>query len=104
MPRSPAIQLVCVGRLRQPHAEAGAEYERRVGQLTSFRVDEVAAEPLQRGEARARAKEAARIRDRLARNAWTVALSPAGKEPASSEAFAAWLERRLATGRPMALV
>jgi len=98
------MQLVCVGRLRQPHAEAGAEYERRLGQLTTFRVDEVAAEPLQRGKARARAQEAVRIRDRLARNAWTVALSPTGREPASSAAFAAWLERRLAAGRPVAFV
>ena len=70
MPRSPALQVVCVGRLRAPHDLAGGDYERRVGQLTGFRVDEVAAEPLQRGEAHARTREAGRIRDRLARNAW----------------------------------
>ena len=38
--------MVCVGRLRAPHAEAGGEYERRVGQMTSFRVDEVSPESL----------------------------------------------------------
>jgi len=103
-PRSPALQVVCIGRLRAPHAEAGGDYERRVGQMTSFRVDEVSPEPLQRGAAHARAREAARIRERLARNAWTVALSPTGQQAASSAAFAEWLERRLAAGRPVAFV
>jgi 23S rRNA (pseudouridine1915-N3)-methyltransferase len=104
MPRSPALQLVCVGRLRPPHAEAGGEYERRVGLITSFRVDEVPAAPLQRGAAPARAREAVRIRGQLARNAWTVALSPVGQQPASSEAFAVWLERRMTAARPVAFV
>lgn len=80
------------------------EYERRVGQMTSFRVDEVAAEPLQRGEAHARGREAARIRGQVARNAWTVGLAPTGRQAQSSQAFAAWLERRLASGRPIAFV
>lgn len=104
VPRSPAIQMVCVGRLRPPHDQAGAEYERRIAQLTGFRVDEVAAEPLQRGEAHARAQEAVRIRARLARGAWTVALAPDAPQPESSAAFAEWLERRLAAGRPVAFV
>jgi 23S rRNA (pseudouridine1915-N3)-methyltransferase len=90
--------------LRPPHAEAGGEYERRVGQMTSFRVDEVSPEPLQRGVPHARAREAVRIRERLARNAWTVALSPTGQQPASSGALAEWLERRLAAGRPVAFL
>lgn len=98
------MQVVCVGRLRPPHADAGGEYERRVAQLTGFRVDEVAAEPLQRGEAYARVREAERIRASLARGAWSVALSPDGREHDSSTAFAAWLERRLASGRPVAFV
>lgn len=80
------------------------EYERRVGQMTSFRVDEVAAEPLQRGEAHARHREAARIRGQVARNAWTVGLAPTGRHAQSSQAFAAWLERRLASGRPIAFI
>lgn len=103
-PRSPAIQLVCVGRLREPHSQAGDEYERRVGQMTAFRVDEVAAEPLQRGESAARAREAERLDAALARAAWVVALSPQGREPESSTAFAKWLERRLSSGRPVAFV
>ena len=103
-PRSPAVQLVCVGRLRAPHDQAGAEYERRLGQMTSFRADEVVAEPLQRGAAHARTEEAARMQARIARNAWTVCLTPAGRQPASSEDFAAWLERRLSAGRPVAFI
>ena len=71
-PRSPAVQLICVGALRAPHDQAGAEYERRVGHMTSFRVDEVAPQPLQRGELRARTREALHMRERLARNAWVV--------------------------------
>jgi 23S rRNA (pseudouridine1915-N3)-methyltransferase len=80
------------------------EYERRVGHMTSFRVDEVAAEPLQRGEVHARRREATRIREQVARNAWTVGLAPTGRQAQSSQAFAAWLERRLASGRPVAFV
>lgn len=80
------------------------EYERRVGQMTAFRVDEVAAEPLQRGEAHARRREAARVRGQVARNAWTVGLAPTGRQAQSSQAFATWLERRLASGRPVAFV
>ncbi len=104
MPRSPALQVVCVGRLRASHDLAGGEYERRVGQLTAFRVDEIVAEPLQRGAAHARAREAERLRDRFARNAWTVALTPRGRQPASSDEFATWLERRMAAGRPVTFV
>ena len=103
-PRSPAIQVVCVGRLRAPHDQAGAEYEQRVARLVGFRVDEVAAAPLQRGGAAARAEEAERIRSALVRGAWTVGLSPDGREPSSSEAFAQWVERRLASGRPVAFL
>jgi len=95
---------VCVGRLRQPHDQAGREYERRVGLMTSFRVDEVVPEPLQRGEVHARAREALRIRACVARNAWTVGLAPTGRQVQSSEVFATWLERRLASGRPVTFV
>lgn len=60
-----------------------------------LRVDEVAAEALQRGEDRARAAEAERLRARLLPRALRVALDPEGPAPASSVAFAAWLERRM---------
>lgn len=103
-PRSPAIQVVCVGRLRPPHDQAGEEYEQRVARLVGFRVDEIAAEPLQRGDLVARAREADRIRSAVVRGAWTVGLSPDGREPSSSDAFAQWVERRLASGRPVAFL
>jgi 23S rRNA (pseudouridine1915-N3)-methyltransferase len=63
----------------------------------------VAAEALQKGEERARAAEAERIRARLLPRARRVALDPAGRAPESSEAFAAWLERRMGEG-PVAFV
>ncbi len=66
-------------------------------------MDEVAAEPLQRGEERARAAEADRLRARLLPRAWRVALDPDAPAPASSVAFASWLERRMAE-RPLSFV
>ena len=71
--------------------------------MAGLRVDEVVAEPLQRGEPRARAAEAARLRARLLPRAWRVALDPEGSVPESSPAFAAWLERRM-RDRPVAFV
>ncbi len=68
-----------------------------------MRVDEVAAEALQKGEERARAAEAERLRARLLPRALRVALDPGGPVPASSPAFAAWLERRM-QDRPVAFV
>ncbi|MCB0872473.1 MAG: 23S rRNA (pseudouridine(1915)-N(3))-methyltransferase RlmH [Actinobacteria bacterium] len=99
--RSPRVQIAAVGRLRAPFDVAGSEFEERLARMLPFRVDEVAAESLQRGEARARRSEAERLSAVLARNAWRVALSPAARAPVSSEAFAAWLEKRLASGRPV---
>lgn len=71
--------------------------------MAGLRVDEVAAEPLQRGEERARAAEAERLRARLLPRAVTVALDPGARPPESSAAFAAWLERRMDRG-PVAFV
>ncbi len=65
-------------------------YQERVDRLAGLRVDEVAAEPIGRGEGRARAAEAERLRARLLPRARRVALDPAGRAPASSEAFARW--------------
>ena len=67
-------------------------------------MDEVAAEPVQRGEDRARAREAERLRARLLPRAYRVAVDPAGAAPASSEAFARWLGRRLEDARPVAFL
>lgn len=96
--------MVAVGRLRPPHDATGRLYEERLAGMLPFRADEVEPEPLQRGEARARSAEAERMRARVARGAWRVALDPGGRQPASSEAFAAWLEKRLASGRPVAFI
>lgn len=71
--------------------------------MAGLHVDEVAAEPIQRGENRARAAEAARLRARLLPRALRVALDPDARPPASSPAFATWLERRM-RDRPVAFV
>ena len=92
-----------MGRLRPPHDAAGRLYEERVDRLVGLRVDEVAAEALQKGEDRARADEAERIRARLLPRAVRVALDPQAPAPASSVAFAAWLERRM-RDRPVAFI
>lgn len=84
---------MCVGKLRPPHDAPGRLYEERVDRLVGLRVDEVAADALQRGEERARINEADKLRARMLPRAATVALDPLGRAPASSEAFAAWLER-----------
>jgi len=101
--RSPRLQLACVGRLRPPHDAPGKLYEERVDRIAGLRIDEVAAEPIQRGEDRARTAEAERLRARLLPRARTVALDPDGAAPASSEAFARWLEKRM-DERPVAFV
>ena len=92
-----------MGKLRPPHDGPGRLYEERVDRMAGLRVDEVAAEALQKGEERARSAEAERLRARLLPRAWRVALDPEAPAPASSVAFAAWLERRMAD-RPVAFV
>ena len=98
------MQIAAVGRLRPPHDAPGRLYQERVDRLAGLRVDEVAAEPVQRGEDRARAREAERLRARLLPRAYRVALDPAGAAPGSSEAFAAWLGRRIEEPRPLAFL
>lgn len=92
-----------MGRLRPPHDAPGRLYEERVDRLVGLRVDEVAAEALQKGEDRARAEEAERLRARLLPRAWRVALDPEARTPASSPAFAQWLEKRMGE-RPVAFI
>ncbi len=89
--------------MRPPLDAAGRLYEERIERIAGLRVDEVAAEPIQRGEQRARAAEAERMRGRLLPRALRVALDPEGPVPASSPAFASWLERRM-QDRPVAFV
>lgn len=48
--RSPRVQIAAVGRLRAPFDVAGSEFEERLARMLPFRVDEVAAESLQRGK------------------------------------------------------
>ncbi|MEW6581806.1 MAG: 23S rRNA (pseudouridine(1915)-N(3))-methyltransferase RlmH [Actinomycetota bacterium] len=102
--RAPRLQIVAVGRARPPHEAPAREYEKRIAERVPLRVDEVTAEPLQGGEEVARRREAERIRGRLLPRAHVVALDPAGRAPASSEALAAWLGRRLEDPRPTAIV
>lgn len=98
------IQLVCVGRLRPPHDAPGRLYEERVDRMAGLRVDEVNAEPIQRGPERARLAEGERLRARMVTRAHRVALDPEGRAPRLSEAFAAWLGRHMDQGRPVAFV
>jgi 23S rRNA (pseudouridine1915-N3)-methyltransferase len=103
-PRSPKLQLLAVGRLRPPFDAPGRLYEARIAERVGFRADEVAGEPLQRGAERVLRIEAERLRGRMLAGAWRVALDPAGDAPASSERFAAWLERRLVDARPVSFL
>ncbi|MCU0309297.1 MAG: 23S rRNA (pseudouridine(1915)-N(3))-methyltransferase RlmH [Thermoleophilia bacterium] len=98
------LQVVAVGRLRPPLAEAGREYEARVAQMAAFRADEVAAEPVQHGPDQVFRREGARMRDRVAAGAHVVALDVGGRAPRSSDAFAAWLGRRVEDPRPTAFL
>jgi 23S rRNA (pseudouridine1915-N3)-methyltransferase len=79
-------------------------YEDRIRERVGLRVDEVAAEKLQAGEAQAARREAERIQGRVLDGAWTVALDRAGKAPASSEALATWLGKRLDVPRPISFL
>ena len=101
---NPRLQIVCVGRLRAPHDAPGRLYEERVDRMAGLKVDEVAAEAIQKGADRARAAEAERLRARLLPRAHRVALDPEGRMPASSETFADRLRRHIDEGRPVAFV
>ena len=100
----PRLQIVAVGRLRAPHDAPGRLYEGRIGERVALKVDQVAAEPLQNGADQVLRREAKRVRARVLSGAFRVALDPAGRAPASSEAFAAWLGRRLDEMRPTAFI
>ena len=102
--RTPRLQILVVGRARPPHDAAAREYERRIAERVPLAVVEVASEPLQRGADQVLRREGERIRARLLPGAWRVALDPAGRAPASSEAFAGWLGRRLEDSRPTAFL
>lgn len=101
---APRLQFVVVGKLRPPHDAVGALYEGRIRERVGLRVDEVAAEPLQRGLDQVHRREAERMEGRLLPDAWRVALAPGGIQPKSSEAFAQWLGARLEVPRPVAFL
>ena len=94
------IQFVVVGRLRPPLADAGADFEKRIARMADFRVDEVAAEPVQRGDDQVFRREGDRMRTKVAQGAHVVAMDSRGKAPTSSEVLAQWLGRRLEDARP----
>ncbi len=95
--------MLVVGRARPPHDAAARLYERRAADLIAMRIDEVPAESGAR-DGSARRREGRRLLDRAVERARLVALDPAGPAPASSEAFARWLELRLGAQRPVAFV
>ena len=95
---------MCVGKVRPPHEAAAREYEARIAERVTLRIDEVASEPLQHGDDRSRRVEGERIAARLLPDAWVVALTPDGKAPRSSEALAEWLGRRMEVPKPTAFV
>lgn len=98
------LQIICVGRARAPFDAAARDYEQRIAARVGLRVDEVAAEPLQAGEERSRRVEGERLLGRAVDGAWIVALTPEGRQPASSAAFATWLAARLDVPRPVAFL
>lgn len=98
------LQIVAVGKLRPPHDAVGRMYEGRIRERVRLRVDEVAAEPLQRGADQVHRREGERMGARVLPDAWRVALAPGGRVPASSEALAAWLGVRLEVPRPTAFL
>ncbi len=98
------MQIVCVGKVRPPHEAAAKEYEARIAERLSLRIDEVASEPLQHGVERSRRVEGERIIARIVDGAWVVALAPDATAPRSSEAFAQWFGGRLEVPKPIAFV
>ena len=104
MSRDAQLQIVAVGKLRPPHQAAGRMYEDRIRERSSLRVDEVAPEPLQRGQDQVHRRETERLTARVLPGAWTVALAPGATAPTSSEAFAEWLRARLDVPRPTAFL
>ena len=94
------IQFVVVGRLRPPLADAGADFEKRIARMADLRVDEVSAEPVQRGDDQVFRREGERMRAKVVQGGHMVALDSRGTQPASSEALAAWMQRRLEDPRP----
>ena len=100
MSRTARLQIIAVGKFRPPHALPGRMYEDRIRERIGLRVDEVAPEKLQHGDAQVTRREAERIRGRLLEGTWCVALDASGPAPASSEALARWLGTRLDVPRP----
>lgn len=98
------IQFVVVGRLRAPLADAGAEYEQRIARMAELRVDEVAAEAVQHGDAQVFRREGERMRAKVVPGAHVVALDSRGRQPKGSEALAQWMGRRLEHPAPTAFL
>jgi 23S rRNA (pseudouridine1915-N3)-methyltransferase len=87
------IDVVCVGRVRGPLAEASAEYERMLSRFCKLRVREVREEPLA-GPSPAEALERERRRvEPLLAGAFVVVLDRTGRQR-SSEELAELVRRR----------
>jgi 23S rRNA (pseudouridine1915-N3)-methyltransferase len=102
--RAPRLQIVVVGKVRPPYDAAARDYEKRIADRVPLVVAEVAAEPLHHGDDQVLRREGDRVRARTLPEAWKVALDPAGRAPASSQAFATWLGRRLEDPRPTSFI
>jgi len=101
---SARVQIVAVGKLRDPFVGAADLYLQRLRPGLDVRVDEVNAEPASRDRGRAMRLEGERLRGRIQERAWRVALTPECRSPVSSEALADWLGLRIEAARPISIV
>ncbi len=96
------LLIAAVGQMKEPfYREAQEEYAKRIGRYARLSIVEVADEPLPLGEQERLAvkeREGERLLKRVPAGFFKVALDPRGEE-LSSEGFAAWLKRRMNSGR-----
>jgi 23S rRNA (pseudouridine1915-N3)-methyltransferase len=92
------IDLIAVGSMKEPHYRAAAEeYLKRLRPYADVRVTEVPDRDLSRDESRAVAEEGAGILKSVRARAYVVALDADGSQM-DSDAFSAWLQRRMNEG------
>jgi len=94
------IQFVVVGRLRPPLAEAGADFKARSARMAEFRVDEVAAEPVQHGDAQVFRREGERMRAKVVQGAHVLAMDSRGKARRAAMRWRSGLGGALRTPAP----
>lgn len=98
------IQLICVGKLKEPfYVQAAAEYEKRLRRLCALEIIELTEQRLDEDPSpaqirRALAMEAAAIREKLPRGGAVIALAIEG-ESCSSEALSQRLSDFAVSGK-----